>query len=679
MKHASVQQQKRRRRSGRWRSAGRRLAAALLLALCLAAPAQASETQTVHDSSGRAMFQISFFDEGEHVLTYADGGTLVGERDLTDLDREGTVRAAGLWADILGPYGANSSPVVVHVTGDYTYNAAAVGDVLPPSAGSAYSASRALAQIGEGLETDEIAGLVFSGLGVSDSASWVAANHLSALPYTDRPDLVTVIFHEFGHLLGISSSISSMETNVFLNELGSASVWDSHLHDICGTQVQAGMRAVRAGTEAEGDAGAVFVAGVGPTSGVTFRGEHVAEVLQGAMEGVPVNGFEGSDASGWKAELAHIELNHSLMSHQLWRNWTSFMEAELAVLQDLGYQIDRRNWYGYSVYNDGLTLTSTTGYWARNAEGTAYLEGVANTSTLGVGLHVYGSNNQITQAADLMACGTAGTGIRLEGAGNTLAVAEGVTVAADGDWGTGLLVSYGRDHLVTNSGTVTATGEGGIAVRFDFGKNSISEESESRGSWIWGSDAESGWTDMDMSRGTDNDGLPLNLDGPMVSRFALSGTLAGSAAAIYISDNAYVEQMDILSGASITGDIVSNWDPESARLQYADLNPGHSGTELTTLVTFGLAATDQGIGGETGDAAFCLVYDGNITGASSLEIEVAGGALEYNGTASVLSVTIDEGASLSGTGSWTLNAILDEEQDISVGGTFTNAGTYSPG
>ncbi|MDO5538364.1 MAG: autotransporter outer membrane beta-barrel domain-containing protein, partial [Desulfovibrionaceae bacterium] len=57
----------------------------------------------------------------------------------------------------------------------------------------------------------------------------------------------------------------------------------------------------------------------------------------------------------------------------------------------------------------------------------------------------------------------------------------------------------------------------------------------------------------------------------------------------------------------------------------------------------------------------------------------AGGSLEYNGTASVLSVTVDEGASLSGTGLYSLNTITDEEQGVSVGGTFTNNGTYSPG
>ncbi|MDO5538194.1 MAG: hypothetical protein Q4F72_11790, partial [Desulfovibrionaceae bacterium] len=462
---------------------------------------------------------------------------------------------------------------------------------------------------------------------------------------------------------------------------GGLTEWDTHLYDMFGTKAALGMQPVLYELGGTYDS-TVFVSGIGSTSGVTFRGDHVSEVLQGALGGgLPVNGFETGGGVSY-AEFCHIELARSLMSHQNWRNWTFFMEAELAVLQDLGYQIDRKNWYGHSVYGDGLEITNTNGFWARNADGTAYVEGEANTATLGVGLHIYGSNNTVTQAADLMACGLAGTGIRVDGTGNTVTVAGGTTVAADGAWGTGLLVSYGQNQTVVSQGTLRAAGEGGIAARFDFGRNLMGEKSEYRGSWMRGGwNAESGsWQQVLL---TDNDGLDSNdlphwLDGAMVSRFAVSGSLEGSAAAVYISDNAYVKQMDILSGASLRGDIVSNWDPQSDRLQYAELT-GESNTDLTTLVTFGRETLASGLGGEAGDAAFSLVYDGNITGAKSLELEVAGGGLEYNGKASVLSVTIEEGASLSGTGSYTLSTISDEDGANETGGTFANYGTFSPG
>ncbi|MDO5538439.1 MAG: autotransporter outer membrane beta-barrel domain-containing protein, partial [Desulfovibrionaceae bacterium] len=509
----------------------------------------------------------------------------------------------------------NSKPLVIGVTTCDDYNAYAGGIDI---ADGQYSITQALNQTAHG-GTGGTAGLVVIGLGISESAGWGQAAHLSPLGNGEGCDLMTTLVHEYSHLLGISSSGAESESSAFTNETGTVSLWDSHLYDRYGTQAQANMRIVLY-EEGQSYDGTVFVSGTKARSGVTFRGEHVSEVLQGALGGgLPVNGFEGDTA-----ELSHIELDHSLMSHQYWRNWNTLMEAELAALQDLGYRIDRRNWYGYSVYGSGLTLTNTNGYWARNAAGTAYLEGQANTATLGTGLHIYGSNNTVTQAADLLACGTAGTGIRVDGTGNTLAVAEGVTVTADGDWGTGLLVAYGKDQIVVNQGSVTATGTGGVAVRFDFGSNMLGDNvMEYRGSWMWKSYAscQDGVvvnTSLTVNNGLDAHGFPLNLDGAMVSRFALSGSIEGSAAAIYIADNAWVKQIDILSGASIRGDILSGWDPENELVQYATLNAGHSDTELTTLLTFGRETLASGLGGDNGDAAFSLVYGGAISGAKSI-------------------------------------------------------------
>ena len=69
----------------------------------------------------------------------------------------------------------------------------------------------------------------------------------------------------------------------------------------------------------------------------------------------------------------------------------------------------------------------------------------------------------------LLACGTAGTGIRVDGEANTLRIAPGVRVSADGAYGTGLLLAYGKGQNVVSRGEIRATGTGGAGARFDFG------------------------------------------------------------------------------------------------------------------------------------------------------------------------------------------------------------------
>lgn len=591
------------------------LALVVIFPLVSSAPAQAYETRYVPKADGSSLFELKFFSKGEQYCNPENYDDYISTWTLSDSLKNGVINAARLWAETLGPGSLNTSPLVINV-GTYDDNNAAAGS---------YPNSSDLPVVETGLQDGllhntpmEDPAVIFIGpleLSVSD--------HPSQLPLSPNADTTSVLYHEIGHALGVLNLADDYK----YGPVDQISVWNSHLKDSYGHWLQPGMNVVSADQKDDLPDNA-FIVGREESSGVYFHGEHVAEVL-GNDNGLLIEGYEGD-----YPDLCHIELEHSLMSHQSYRNYTTFMEAELAALQDIGYRIDRRNFFGYSVYGDNGTVVNENGYFARNSEGTAYLHGVPNTATLGVGLHVYGKNNNITQAADLLACGTAGTGIRMDGSSNTLTIAPGVRIAADGSWGTGLLVAYGKNQTVISRGDITALGEGGIAARFDFGNNLIGNDSEYRGSWIWNNT--DGWNlvsdPSDPRYNKDICDMELNLDGPLVSRFDVSGLLAGRDASIFISQNALVKNINVLSGAQLVGDIVSEWDPNNKDIQYT----GDRG-DLHTALTFGHAARADGAAGAADDA-FDMTLFGSVDGAKSIDMNLDAGRLAVTGTVNAYSL-----------------------------------------
>ena len=287
-----------------------------------------------------------------------------------------------------------------------------------------------------------------------------------------------------------------------------------------------------------------------------------------AVPGIPVEGYEGEDL-----DLSHLELQNGLMSHQNYRNWCTLMEAELAVLQDIGFDerkdskgnmvkiIDRSKFFGQSIYANEKTVTISSLINDKTKN-----DGWSSSTDRAIGLHIYGSNNKVslTDNADITASGDYSMGVRVDGSQNDLTIASGNVIAVNGVEGNGIVVAYGKNHNlnIASGAAVTAIGDGGIGARFDFGSNELGDRVEYRGSYIRGEygEEQGEFVNIDFTE----DGA---LEGALVDTFNVNGTLSGEKA-IYISPNALVKKINIGEDADIKGAIISEWNPEGVEYFY---------------------------------------------------------------------------------------------------------------
>lgn len=617
----------------------RRFQFALSLVAVLAAPgAQALEARSIVNSQGTEVFTVRFFDVGDGAFLGDESEQYASTWNLDDDQKHKIVQALTDWANIIRP-AAGSAAAVVNVGTFEDVNAAGVSMDAPGTAPTRTKLQLALnGQPVATLDFGSHAQFVMGRLDF-DTIAYVP----SLLPRANEADLAAVAFHELAHGLGVSNSAESVDDDESQPRFADAlNVWATHLRDDNGNAARPGQAILCALCQNDDPDGF----DVREDRGV-FVGEHVTEVLAGGLPGVPVSMlFVEPDGSLDLDDnnMSHIELRNSAMSHQNYRNHTRFMEAELALLQDLGYDIDRRGIFGRSVYGSGLTLQNDGGFFDRNAQGTAYVPGTYNRSTHGIGLHIYGDDNHVTQTADLLSTGAGAAGVRVDGEGNTLVVQSGTRIHADGLNGQGVMFTYGRGHNLVQRGEVRARGDMGVGVRFDFGNNLMGNNTEYRGSYI-------------RSLGGYAYTLLPELEGALVDRYDLTGAVEGSAAAIYISPNALVGEINVMQGAQIVGDIVSD---------YAQVD--ENGQARTTALRFGRLADAQGRATDRADAAFVMNYDDNILGADNLVLDMAGGTTVLHGRHELYSASVAPGAVLAGA------------SDITVadGQALVNAGTVAP-
>lgn len=634
---------------------------------------QAGEYETIYSPNGTPVFEFGYRAED-------DDDDVVWEirDDRYDDIRQALRDGAQYWAEALEPGLKNSIPVPIVVYGSDEQNASAQS---LPSPITDYTEVGAMLLKGWQSGEDRPVGEIEIGTwnpyynpSGDDDPAYYYNGPITHLPKNgDQMHLASTMLHEIGHALGIGAFITN---NTFQNTL---TLWEQNLRDANGNFAQPGQTISDTNTP-----GSFYMPDM-PGSGPTFAGKNVMEVLDGAMPaGIPIWGWEGSGA-----ELSHIELRNSMMSHgQDFQNYATFMEAELVVMQDLGYTIDRKKYYGRSIYHDNITLINELGF--------------NSSTTAGIGLHVYGTGNTITQAADIASAGYGGIGIRVDGWENRMTIAPGVNVNATGAEGIGVAFTYGKNHTLNHRGSITAAERG---LSFDFGSNAMGDYYGTRGSWINmlvnDKSADSENAEWSLNDPTEDSFAELN--GALADKVDISGSIEAPQA-IYIAENAYVKEINILSGASLQGDIVSEWrldrdefspgsgtyekyfqtpdDPDGSYGEYGDRS------NLLTTLSFGKAMDADGNSLDSADNDFSMRYDGDIQGQYSMGMQVVGGELEYNGTAQLLSVSND--GVLSGTGTFEIAPVRavtpawDQFGDYDPSyttrtGWFENANILAPG
>jgi hypothetical protein len=593
---------------------------------------QASQYITTRAQNGQELFEFVVISKN-----FAD---IMGSPEYSDIPFSAMQYASDYWSSLLGNLPMNSKAAVINIgiSNDDTKSSCSVSNYDINGGGLTHLANAILRKSNE---TYNIATGCPTLIILTMTPS---TGQIKLLPDPGHPLAVTLM-HEMGHSMGFNYELGRKDKDknefYFIGDSYCAMPnFSKRLVDSFGNPSDLDMEIIQSAASVpgkfaiipKGDEVLDDSAGVGGYA--FFQGPNVNEVINPQnlddvyfpfnnpyhVHGVPINGFEKKDKEKPDMpELSHIELRNSIMSHQPYRNWTTFMEAELAILQDIGIPIDRRNFYGYSIYTSNGThdIGNDHSFYARiydkSLGGYRYDIGKFNKTPLTIGFHVYGSNNTISMSQEILTKGRASCGVRIEGVKNKLTITEKSNICANGEDGIGVLVSYGKDHTIMHKGTITATGKDGIGIRCDFGHNYLTDANEYRGSFI-------------NTKGVNNIPahtalLPDELNGPLVTDLSISGNIKAEQAAIYISENAFVKNIQICDGAHIEGDIISRWSNNSAAINPRS-NKGFN--ELNTKLIFGNNTKSE------------IICSGNISGNNAMSVSIPKGALYYSGKMSEL-------------------------------------------
>jgi uncharacterized protein with beta-barrel porin domain len=421
-------------------------------------------------------------------------------------------------------------------------------------------------------------------------------------------NLETTTIHELGHTLGMVTGRSSWgagdpELKLFESMVVTVDPYGNRVPVVAGQNIS-------------------------ETEAFFFNGEHARSVYGDALLGSAGKPVPLTIVS---VQKSHLGIDAFTMTHEEFRNYPYFNEVELAILQDLGFEIDRRKFFGRSIYTDGTAPSSRI----------ENQDGFDSTSTYGVGLHLKASNREVVQLADLYSAGEAGTGIRIDGNDNVVVVDRDVTVSASGEYGMGLIVSNGKHNDVVHRGTIsaTATGDGaGTGVYLGFSQNTMGPENSRN------SASESKYS-----------------GGYLVNDFDVSGPIFAGGNALWIDATAAVRRINLMAGTQLTGNIVS------------DALTGTSYGFYRPTLSFGYLASEEGRATEEADPTFHLDYEGNIFGATPMDALFVGGRDHATGTR-LAGETQFHKVEVGEQGRVTVAGTMIAQDTIEVGGVLDSVG-----
>ena len=404
----------------------RRLFAVAIFFGVNAATAQAVAAQTEYLYTNETpTVELNFFDAGEFTSNYNFNNAL----------RNAARSSTGYWKNLLNPLTDATPWQLVFTRNDsrlsvqnFSFsNGALVQENYPEQMFKGmrtltpYDAQRLI----DGTLTDGAA---------QDGNSAVTVVNVGA---GEDSDLVGALRLEMAHAFGVQVPLDSTGKKFsYLND------WTAHLIDSNGFGAEAGKQIVTGAEFAamlennpELSAENFFVA-----DKVFFVGQNVSEVLDGAtfdgVAGIPLSAWRGKDFDGVRTLLP------GLMSASGYKNYSIFTELELAALQDIGYNIDRKKFFGHSIYNSGINFTNS--------------EDFTGATPLAVGLHIAGSDNVVTQRGNINLTGEGAVGVRVDGNGNRLNIHRDAIIKSDGTGGVGVLISSGGEHNLDIAGTISA-------------------------------------------------------------------------------------------------------------------------------------------------------------------------------------------------------------------------------